>query len=103
MSDVTKEIDGLLVEWDSKKAAINKQKHGVSFEDAALVFADENLIVFRDDKHSQDEERWQAIGMVENILFVVYTERVEALRIIMAREASPKERSEYYDCATSYL
>ena len=57
MSDVTKEIDGLLVEWDSKKAAINKQKHGVSFEDAALVFADENLIVFRNDKHSQDEER----------------------------------------------
>jgi len=103
MSDVTKEIDGLLVEWDSKKAAINKQKHGVSFEDAALVFADENLIVFRDDKHSQDEERWQAIGMVEDILFVVYTERVETLRIIMAREASPKERREYYDCATSYL
>ena len=103
MSDVTKEIDGLLVEWDSKKAAINKQKHGVSFEDAALVFADENLIVFRDDKHSQDEERWQAIGMVEDILFVVYTERAETLRIIMAREASPKERREYYDCATSYL
>ena len=103
MSNVTKDIDGLLVEWDSKKAAINKQKHGVSFEDAALVFADENLIVFRDDKHSQDEERWQAIGMVEDILFVVYTERAETLRIIMAREASPKERREYYDCATSYL
>lgn len=30
------------VEWDDKKAAINKQKHGISFETAAMVFADEN-------------------------------------------------------------
>ncbi|MBQ6006618.1 MAG: BrnT family toxin [Selenomonadaceae bacterium] len=103
MSTVTKEIDGLLVEWDNKKATINKQKHGVCFEDAALVFTDENRIERRDQKHSQDEVRWQVIGMVENVLFVVYTERGEAARIIMAREASPKERREYYDCATSYL
>ena len=36
-------------------------------------------------------------------LFVVYTERLGKTQIISAREASPKERSEYYDCATSYL
>ncbi len=41
--------------------------------------------------------------MVEDILFVVYTEREEATRLIMAREASPKERSEYLDYSTSYL
>ena len=103
MSDVTKEIDGLLVEWDSKKAAINKQKHGVSFENAALVFADENAIISRDDKHSYDEDRWQIIGKVGDILFVVYTERGEALRLITARVATPNERSEYYACATNYL
>jgi len=102
MSTVEKIIDGLLVEWDEKKAAINKQKHGVTFEDAALVFADDNLLVLRDQKHSQDEDRWQAIGMVENILFVVYTERVETLRIIMARKADADERREYYG-AQNYL
>lgn len=91
------------VEWDDKKAAINIQKHGISFEDAALVFADENRLERRDDKHSQDEDRWQVIGMVDDVLFVVYTERVDAVRLIMAREASPRERSEYYDRATSYL
>ena len=96
-------IANQLVEWDDKKAAINKQKHGIEFEDAALVFADENRIERRDEKHSQDEDRWQVIGMVEDILFVVYTEREEATRLIMAREASPKERSEYLDYSTSYL
>ena len=96
-------ISNLNIEWDDKKAAINKQKHGIEFEDAALVFADENRMERRDDKHSQDEDRWQVIGMVNDVLFVVYTERLNAIRLIMAREASPKERRQYYDRATSYL
>lgn len=103
MNKIEKIIDGQLIEWDDKKAALNLQKHGVTFEDAALVFTDENRIERRDQRHSQDEDRWQVIGMIEDILFVVYTERGKALRIIMAREASPKERREYYDRATSYL
>ncbi|MBR0289602.1 MAG: BrnT family toxin [Selenomonadaceae bacterium] len=103
MSTVEKIIENQLVEWDDKKAAINKQKHGVSFETAALIFTDENRIERRDERHSQDEDRWQIIGMVNDVLFVVYTERGEAARIIMARAASPKERKEYHDCATSYL
>ncbi|MBR6711756.1 MAG: BrnT family toxin [Selenomonadaceae bacterium] len=103
MSDLTKIIEGQLVEWDNKKAAINKQKHGISFETAALVFTDENRIERRDDRHSQDEDRWQVIGMVNDVLFVVFTERGEAVRLITARAATPKERSEYYDCATNYL
>ena len=96
-------IANINVEWDDKKAAINKQKHGISFDTAAMVFADENRIERRDNKHSQDEDRWQVIGMVNDILFVVYTERLNAIRLIMAREASPKERREYVDYSTSYL
>ena len=96
-------INNSIFEWDDKKAAINKQKHGISFETAAMVFADENRIERRDDKHSQDEDRWQVIGMVEDVLFVVYTERIDTIRLIMAREASPKERREYIDYSTSYL
>ena len=103
MSDVERIIEGQLVEWDDKKAAINKQKHGISFETAALVFTDENRIERRDDRHSQDEERWQVVGMVNDVLFVVYTERGEAVRLITARAATPNERREYYDCATNYL
>ena len=96
MNNVEKIIDGMLVVWNRKKAAINKQKHGVAFEDAALVFADENAIVFHDDEHSQDEDRRQIIGLVEDVLLVVFTERGEAIRLITARAATPNERREYY-------
>ena len=102
MTDAKKIIEGQLVEWDKKKAALNRQKHGVEFEDAALVFADENRIERRDDKHSGEEERWQVIGEVEEVLFVVYTERGDAFRLITARMANEYERR-IYDAAKNYL
>ena len=103
MSKVEKIVDGQIIEWDAKKAAINRQKHGVEFEDAALVFADINRIERRDNRHSQDENRWQVLGKVDEILFVVYTERFEAFRLITARLATPAERRKYNDRAQSYL
>ena len=102
MANVEKMIEGQLVEQDRKKAAINRQKHGVEFEDAALVFADENRIERRDNKHSQDEDRRQVIGKVEDILFVVYTERGDVFRLITARMANEYERR-IYDGAKNYL
>lgn len=102
MTDIEKIIEGQLVEWDRKKAALNRQKHGVEFEDAALVFADENRIERYDSKHSQDEERWQVIGEVEEVLFVVYTEGGDAFRLIMARMATEQERR-IYNGAKDYL
>ena len=46
--------------------------------------------------HSFDEERWKIIGMVDNVLFVIYTERQDKIRIISAREATELERRKYY-------
>ena len=84
-------------EWDAEKAALNLKKHGVRFETAALVFNDENRIEFFDYAHSDFEERYNTIGMADNILFVVYTERRNRVRLISARPANQKERSLYYD------
>lgn len=78
------------------KAMLNEMKHGVAFEDAARVFGDEYKITRRDKEHSQTEERWQTIGMVDDVLFVVHTERSERTRLISAREANDKERNDYY-------
>lgn len=89
-------------EWNDEKAKLNKIKHGVSFKVAAKVFADENRIEIHDDTHSQDEDRWQVIGKVEDILFVVYTERGDITRLISARKANYYERCEYYDCEEDY-
>ena len=102
MSDVERIINNQLFEWDSEKATLNRQKHKINFEDAAKVFADENRIEYRDDEHSDAEERYITIGRVNKILFVVYTERGMATRLISARKADAKERRDYYAGNESY-
>ena len=84
-------------EWDEQKNKLNKAKHGISFETAALVFYDENYIEMFDFEHSQEEDRYVAIGRVGEVLFVVFTERRENIRLISARLANEKERRLYYD------
>ena len=84
-------------EWDDEKAALNLKKHGIAFQDAVLVFNDEYRIEIFDDAHSTFEERYNTIGRVDEVLFVVYTERRSMTRIISARIATPSERRLYYD------
>ena len=85
-------------EWDEEKAAANWKKHGVDFRDAVRVFSDPFRKEFYDAAHSVDEDRYNTIGMVRDILFVVYVERGERVRVISARKATPKERRWYLDC-----
>jgi len=89
-------------EWDAKKNAANKRKHGLSFEVAQLVFADP-LLGSRPDKYLY-EERWQTIGLINNglVVFVVHTAPKrhpwtgeEIGRIISARKATNYERRAY--------
>jgi len=96
-------INDLVFEWDEEKNQINLRKHGIDFSDAAQIFFDENRIERPDLLHSEDEDRWQVIGMVEDILFVVYTEREDRTRIISARKAKPKERRIYYGNSNVYF
>lgn len=84
-------------EWDEEKNQINKAKHKISFETAALVFDDPQYIEMYDFEHSKEEDRYIAIGKVGDILFVVFTERKDAVRLISARLATEKERRLYYD------
>lgn len=95
-------IDNRNFEWDDNKAKLNKIKHGVSFQVAAKIFSDENRIEIFDAEHSQDEDRWQVIGKVDDVLFVVYTERKNVTRLISARKANHYERCEYYDSEEDY-
>jgi len=92
-----KVIDNIQVEWDENKEKINIRKHGISFDIAALVFADEERIEYYDKLHSSaEEDRYVVLGMVEDVLFVVYTDRRSAVRLISARAATAHERRLYY-------
>ena len=75
-------------EWDQEKNLINQKKHKISFETAAYAFQDENYIEMYDFEHSTEEDRYIAIGCVGEVLFVVFTERKENIRLISARLAT---------------
>lgn len=92
----------MIFEWDEDKNDLNKQKHKISFETAAYVFEDPFYIEMYDFEHSENEDRYIAIGKVGDILFVVFTERKERVRIISARLATEKERRLYYDQNVDY-
>jgi len=93
---MTKKITGIIVEWDDNKNNANIKKHGIDFDTAALVFADDDRIEYYDRIHSQDEDRYIVIGCVQGVLYVVYTMRDEAVRLISARMATEREREIYY-------
>ena len=87
----------LQFEWDEEKEKSNIEKHGIDFETASHVFLDPNRMEYYDKAHSTlEEDRYITIGLVGDVLTVVYTERVEALRIISARVATKKEKEAYY-------
>ena len=98
-ADAELKIGGVALkfEWDEDKNQLNLQKHGIDFETAMFVFNDLQRIEIYDMEHSINEDRYNTIGMVNDVLFVVYTERKENIRIISARLATKTERSIYYD------
>ena len=87
-------------EWDKNKAEKNYKKHkGISFEEAASVFDDENAIIFDDPDHSKMEDRFLLLGMsyMANLLIVChcYRENDGVIRIISARKATKSEEEQY--------
>jgi uncharacterized DUF497 family protein len=84
-------------EWDPEKARTNLLKHKVPFLRACDVFKDPGRVERPDVSDDPDEERWIVIGCVEEqILFVVYTQRGERLRLISARSATSNEERIYW-------
>ena len=84
-------------EWDSRKAAANLKKHGVSFEEAITAFGDPLSLNMPDPDHSEGERRFIVLGTSARSRRVVvsYTERPPRTRIISARLASRQEGRRY--------
>jgi uncharacterized DUF497 family protein len=93
-------VADLRIEWDPAKARANLRKHGISFDEAETVFADDHALVLPDPDHSSDEEeRLILIGLsgALRVLLVIYCEREggDVLRLISARRATRSERAQY--------
>ena len=91
---------GYIFEWDSRKAASNLNKHGVSFNEATTVFGDPLSLLMDDPKHSEDEQRFLVMGLSAQyrLLVVAFAERPPHTRIISARLAARYERNQYEQC-----
>jgi uncharacterized DUF497 family protein len=81
-------------EWDSTKAKSNLAKHGVSFFEAATVFADP-MAIYLDDGSGTGNMVVIGTSLRERLLYVVHVDRGERDRIISARPATATERTVY--------
>ncbi|HTR24382.1 MAG TPA: BrnT family toxin [Terriglobales bacterium] len=96
--DIEYELRGIRFRWDADKAKLNREKHGVTFEQAAQVFFDPFLTY--QDASRDGEQRDGAVGCDFDfrILFVVHLMvEDEYIRIISAYKAEPSERKRYED------
>ncbi|MBF0378954.1 MAG: BrnT family toxin [Desulfamplus sp.] len=84
-------------EWDTVKNQTNLQKHGVDFEEAKSIFDDIFAIIIEDRFHSLLEQREIIVGQSINnrLLYVVFVDKGDCIRIISARKLSSIERRRY--------
>ena len=82
-------------EWDEEKDRINFEKHGIHFKTAAKVFLDPDMMIREDTEHP-DELRYDVLGRVGKILFVVCAlKERNTIRLISARLATKTEKARY--------
>ena len=87
----------MIYEWDPEKAKRNLRDHGVSFEESATIFLDPLAKTYPDPDHSNEEDREITIGYStkQRLLFVSHVQRRNRTRIISAREATRRERTQH--------
>jgi uncharacterized protein len=89
----------LRFEWDPAKAAANIKKHGIGFDEAKSVFADERAKLIADPAHSNDEDRFVLLGLSTKLKLLVvchcYRSKSNTIRIISARKATAIESQQY--------
>lgn len=101
----------LRFEWNEEKNQGNIIKHGIDFETAIAIFKDSDIFEWHDVDHSgynkvgEWEDRYAALGWVNNVLYIVYTIREqkndEVIRIISARKALQPEIKKYEEWVRS--
>ena len=84
-------------EWDPEKDDANQRRHGVSFVEASTVFLDPLAATVPDDRFDVGESRFRTTGctLTNRMVIVAHTDRGDRIRIITAREVTPRERRQY--------
>ena len=82
-------------EWDERKSDANRDKHGITFEDAKSLWLDESRVEI-EAPHPVEERRILIARLHGKLWTAVYTvRRRSAVRIISVRRSRMKEASLY--------
>jgi len=83
--------------WDPEKAAANRTRHGVSFEESTTVFGDPLAVTFFDPDHSESEDRYLTYGHSDagRLLLVVHVDEGPCTRILSSRPVTMRERRQF--------
>lgn len=79
-------------EWDNRKASTNATKHGITFAEAATVFADPDSLTITDPVHSQEEERLITLGRSSKGKFLVVFHTERGANHQLQKSQSPREK-----------
>lgn len=84
-------------EWDEHNSEKNWIKHQVTPSECEQIFFNLPLVVTGDLKHSEKENRFYALGQTDmgRMLFIVFTIRLNKIRIISARDMNRREKEVY--------
>ena len=89
----------LRFDWDARKNAANKRKHGVSFEEARTVFYDDRALLIEDPDENDEEDHFVLLGISGTLRMLVvchcYREKDSLIRMISARRANRRKREDY--------
>ena len=81
-------------EYNPNKSKINKQKHGINFEETQLLWMDTKRIII--DARTVEEQRKLLIA-ANKIWSAIFTLRNKKIRIISVRKARKNEKEIYND------
>jgi len=84
-------------DWDDGNIHKNWIKHKVTPPECEQIFFNHPLIILNDIQHSENENRYYALGQTNTnrLLFIAFTIRKNLIRVISARDMHKKERRVY--------
>jgi hypothetical protein len=96
--DIYKKVQECIgFQWDRHNVQKNLEKHNVSPVESEQTFFNRPLIIVKDIQHSQEEDRYYALGKTDQDrrLFIAFTIRKKLIRVISLKDMNKKERKIY--------
>ena len=82
-------------EYNRQKSQVNREKHGIDFEEAKNLWRKENVVL---PAITRGDNRYMMIGKIGEFLYsCIFTIRGESIRIISCRKSREKEKGIYHE------